>query len=54
MLVVVQLSPGISSADSMQLETDPATPESRVCTGTRPLMQRSTDVWVQTLPDAQM
>lgn len=54
MLVVVQLSPGISSADSMQLETDPATPEPRVCTGTRPLMQRSTDVWVQTLPDAQI
>lgn len=38
MLVLVQLSPGSSSADSMQLETDPAAPESYVCTGTRSLI----------------
>lgn len=54
MLMLVQLSLGISSADSMQLETDPAAPESRVCTGTRSLMQHFTDVWVQTLTDTQI
>lgn len=52
--MLVQLSPGISSADSMQLETHPAAPESRVCTGTHSLMQHFTHVWVQTLPDAQV
>lgn len=54
MLVLVQLSPGISSTDSMQLETDPAAPEPRVYTGTCALMQHFTDVWVQTLTDAQI
>lgn len=54
MLMLVQLSPGISSADFMQLETDPAAPESHVSTGTRSLMQHFTDVWVQTLTDAQI
>lgn len=54
MLVLVQLSPGISSTDSMQLETDPAAPQSPVCTATRNIMQHSTDVWVQTLTDAQI